>query len=70
MGEEMTVIFTCGHKAKDDEDGWTISTIAYTRENNRAVDYRTVCDNCYRIYEEEDMILFGEAAIEKWLEGE
>jgi len=67
----MTTIFTCGHKAKNEDDGGhAISTIAYTRENNRAVDYRTVCDNCYRIYEEEDMILFGEAAIEKWLEGE
>ena len=66
----MSVIFTCGHKAKEDEDGHTISTKAYTRENNKAIDYRTVCDNCYRIYDEEDMILYGEAAIEKWLQGE
>ena len=66
----MTTIFTCGHKANDDENGWTISTKAYTRENNRAVDYRTVCNNCYQVYEIEDLILFGEAAEEKWLTGE
>ena len=57
-------------KAKDDEDGWTISTKAYTRENNRAVDYRTVCNNCYHVYEIEELVLFGEADVEKWLEGE
>ena len=66
----MTAIFTCGHKANDDVYGWTISTKAYTRENNRAVDYRTVCNNCYHVYEEEDLILFGEAAEEKWLNEE
>jgi len=67
----MTTIFTCGHKAKnEDDEGHAIATKAYTRENNKAIDYRTVCNNCYRIYEEEDMILFGEAAIEKWLDGE
>jgi hypothetical protein len=66
----MTVIFTCGHKAKNDEDGWTISTKAYTRENNRAVDYRTVCNNCYVVYEMEELVLFGEADVAKWLDGE
>lgn len=66
----MTTIFTCGHKAKDDEGGRTISTKAHSRENNRSVSYRTVCNNCYRVYEEEDLILFGEAAEEKWLNGE
>ena len=66
----MTVIFTCGHKAEDEEDGHTISTKAYTRENNRAIDYRTVCNNCYQVYENEDLILFGEADCEKWLQGE
>ena len=67
----MTTIFTCGHKAKVvDDEGHAIATKAYTRENNKAIDFRTICDNCYRIYEEEDMILFGEAAIEKWLDGE
>ena len=66
----MTVIFTCGHKARDAEDeGHTISTKTYTRENNRAIDYRTVCDNCYRIYDEE-LILLGEADAAKWLDGE
>ena len=67
----MTTIFTCGHKAKDvDDEGHAIATKAYTRENNKAIDFRTVCDNCYCVYEEENMILFGEAAIEKWLDGE
>ena len=66
----MTVIFTCGHKAKEDEDGHIISTKAYSRENNRAVDYRTVCDNCYQVYENEDLVLFGEADVAKWLDGE
>jgi len=66
----MTTIFTCGHKGKPDDDGWSISTKAYTRENNRAIDYRTVCSQCYYVYDDEDMILYGEAAIEKWLQGE
>ena len=66
----MSVIFTCGHEARNDEGGRTISTKAYTRENNRAVDFRTVCNNCYQVYEEENLILFGEAAEEKWLNGE
>jgi len=66
----MTDIFTCGHKAEDEEDGFTISTKAYTRENNRAVDYRTVCNKCYQVYEMEDLILLGEADEAKWLDGE
>jgi hypothetical protein len=66
----MTTIFTCGHKAEEGEDGFTISTKAYSRDNNRAVDYRTVCNKCYQVYEEEDLILFGEAAEAKWLDGE
>ena len=66
----MTTIFTCGHKAEEEEDGFTISTKAYSRDNNRAVDYRTVCEKCYYVYEEEGLILFGEAAEAKWLDGE
>ncbi len=65
----MSVIFTCGHKAREDEDGHAISTKAYSRENNRGVDYRTVCNNCYNVYENEDLILFSKAEEEKWLEG-
>ena len=66
----MTTIFTCGHKAEEGEDGFTISTKAFSRDNNRAVDYRTICNKCYHVYEEEDLILFGEAAEAKWLDGE
>ena len=66
----MSVIFTCGHMAREDENGHTISTKTYTRENNRAIDYRTVCDNCYRIYDDEELILLGEADAAKWLDGE
>jgi len=63
----MTVIFTCGHMAREDEDGHTISTKAYSRENNRAIDYRTVCNNCYHVYENEDLILLNEADEARWL---
>ena len=63
----MTVIFTCGHMAREDEDGHTISTKAYSRENNRAIDYRTVCNNCYHVYENEDLILLNEADEVRWL---
>lgn len=66
----MTTIFTCGHKANDDENGWTISTKAYTRENNRAVDYRTVCNKCFHIYDSEDLILYSDDDVGKWLKGE
>ena len=63
----MTVIFTCGHMAREDEDGHTISAKAYSRENNRAIDYRTVCNNCYHVYENEDLILLNEADEVRWL---
>ena len=63
----MTVIFTCGHKAKEDENGHTISTKSYSRENNRAIDYRTVCNNCYHVYDNEDLILLNEADEARWL---
>jgi hypothetical protein len=66
----MTVIFTCGHKAEDEEEGFVISTKAYSRKSERAVEYRTVCSNCYRVFEEEDRILFSESEVIKWLEGE
>ena len=65
----MTVIFTCGHKAKDDEDVFVISSKAY-KKNEKAVEYRTVCSNCYRVFEEEERILFSESEVIKWLEGE
>lgn len=63
----MTVIFTCGHMAREDEDGHTISTKAYSRENNRAIDFRTVCNNCYYVYDNEDLILLNEADETRWL---
>ena len=63
----MTVIFTCGHMAREDEDGHSISTKAYSRENNRAIDYRTVCNNCYHVYDNEDLILLNEADEARWL---
>ncbi len=63
----MSVILTCGHKAKGDEDGISISTKAYTREKNKAVDYKTVCINCFQVYENEDLILLNEEECIKWL---
>ena len=64
----MSVIFTCGHEATDVEEGYTISIKTYSRENSKAVDYRTVCGNCYHVYELEDMILYGEKDMMEWLE--
>jgi len=64
----MTVIFTCGHKAKDEEEGFVISTKAYSRKNERAVEYRTVCINCYSFFEEEGRILYSESEVIEWLE--
>ena len=63
----MSVIFTCGHMAREDENGHTISTKSYSRENNRAIDYRTVCNNCYHVYDNEDLILLNEADEARWL---
>ena len=46
----MTVIASCGHKLKDDEDEIKIVMKEVTRENTLATSYRTVCKECFTKY--------------------
>ena len=47
----MSVILSCGHREDDFDKHYSIMTKDWSRENTKAVGYRTVCLSCYKLYE-------------------
>ena len=57
---------TCGHNADAEEFNDT-ALRGYTREDERCVDYVTLCRECYTIYKTDGLVLFSTSEENKWL---
>jgi hypothetical protein len=66
----MSVFFTCGHNKNGDRDGYTVSVKRITNDNRKEVDYRTICYYCFKVYEDNDLLLYGEQDVRNWLDDE
>ena len=64
----MSNLFTCGHNRYRDMDGYIVSVKLITNKNRKEVDYRTVCHHCFKVYEVNDLLLFGEQEAKDWLD--
>ena len=63
----MSVFFTCGHNKYGDREGYTVSVKMINHNNKKEVDYRTICYHCFRVYEDNDLVLYGEQDVKNWL---
>ena len=55
------IIASCGHELTDEEDfGFSIHTEGLDRENNRCLNYSTVCKKCYDWYKKAGTVLSEE----------
>lgn len=63
----MSVILSCGHREDDFDKHYSIMTKDWSRENTKAVGYRTVCHACYKLYETADQLLYTDEEAMEWL---
>ena len=64
----MSILFTCGHNRYRDMDGYTVAVKKITNDNKKEVDYRTICYHCFKVYEDNDLLLSGEQDAKDWLD--
>ena len=64
----MSVILSCGHREDDFDKHYNIMTKDWSRENTKAVGYRTVCLSCYKMYESEGLMLYTDQEAIEWLQ--
>ena len=69
MRDMCNVVFSCGHRGGNGEDGVDVAVKAQDREGMNCIDYAHVCTNCYIDYLENDMILESEVEMDKWMRG-
>jgi hypothetical protein len=63
----MPIILSCGHREDDYDNHYSVMTKEWTRENTKAVGYKTVCLSCYvQLRENEELFNTDEEATE-WL---
>lgn len=63
----MPVILSCGHREDDFDKHYSIMTKEWTRENTKAVGYKSVCLFCLNQYERHDVLLRSDAEAMEWL---
>jgi hypothetical protein len=63
----MSVILSCGHREDDFDKHYNIMTKEWSRENTKAVGYKTVCLSCFRDYEKEGLLLYNDKECMEWL---
>lgn len=63
----MSVILSCGHREDDFDKHYNIMTKDWSRENTKAVGYRSVCLSCYKLYEKEGELLYTDQEAMEWL---
>lgn len=64
----MSVILSCGHREDDFDKHYNIMTKDWSRENTKAVGYRSVCLSCYKLYEKADELLYTDQEALEWLQ--
>lgn len=66
----MPTIASCGHRIPDEKDPINISTKEWTINEDgwqKAVCYKSVCEDCYEDYKKNDAIISSEAEEFDWL---
>lgn len=64
----MSVIASCGHKLKDEENmGNTIYVKDFDRYGKKVICYTTLCNNCLSIYREKGLELKSEQEKNNWI---
>lgn len=63
----MSVILSCGHREDDFDKHYNIMTKEWTRENTKAVGYKSVCFFCFRFYEENNELFYTDKEALEWL---
>lgn len=69
----MGIIATCGHSVEDFDDLRQVATKAWdiTEEGwVKAIHYSSVCQACYKDYEDSDSILYTQEDETNWFKGE
>lgn len=65
----MTVIAACGHEIEDWPDGEFLFYMKEYHRGNRAVVYMNSCEECYKFFDAERVILKTEQERKDWLDG-
>jgi hypothetical protein len=65
----MSVILSCGHREDDFDRHYNVMTKDWSRENTKAVGYRSVCLLCYKRYEKSGELLYTDREAMEWLRG-
>jgi hypothetical protein len=63
----MSVILSCGHREDDFDKHYNIMTKEWSRENTKAVGYKSVCLSCYKQYEMNGELLYTDDESMEWL---
>jgi len=63
----MSVILSCGHREDDFDKHHSIMTKEWSRENTKAISYKTVCLYCYDQHEKHGELLYTDSDANEWL---
>lgn len=63
----MSWILSCGHREDDDSKHFNVMTKECSRENTKAVGYKTVCLFCHNQYVKHGVLLETQADAAEWL---
>lgn len=63
------IIASCGHKVEDISHLRDCTVAAYTREGKRALEYTSLCKECYDWRQSEGLVLHDEGEENKWVNG-
>ena len=63
------IIASCGHEVEHISHLRDCTVAAYTREGNRALEYTSLCKECYDWHEREGLVLHDEGEENKWVNG-
>jgi hypothetical protein len=65
----MSYILSCGHREDDDEKHYDVMTKEWSRENTKAVGFKTVCLFCHNQYAKHGVLLKTKEEAMEWLHG-
>lgn len=63
----MSVILSCGHREDNFDKHYRIMIKEWSRENTKAISYKTVCLYCYEQYEIRGELLYNDQEALEWV---
>jgi hypothetical protein len=61
------VTLSCGHREDDFDKHYSIITREWTRENTKAIGYKSVCLSCYLRYQKSGELFHSDEEAFNWL---